>query len=81
MKHRNLSLRLEADAGIIMQVNANAPADPALAAIAIDNQIQVAVAIKAQQVQRMQGDAILSLVQDATGVSEQIDGGHIDVQL
>jgi hypothetical protein len=69
------------NAGIIMQVNASAPVDPALTAVAIDNQIEVAVAVKARQVQKMQGDALVDLVKDAAQVSEQIARGHIDVQL
>ena len=64
-----------------MQVNANVPVDPALTAAAIDNQIEVAVAVKAQQVQKLQGEAMVSLIQDAAQLGAQLDQGHIDVQL
>ena len=64
-----------------MQINAHVPLDPSLAAVAVDNQIGVAVAVKASQVQKQQGEAIVSLVENAAQIGQQLAQGHIDVQL
>ncbi|MGN6133630.1 MAG: hypothetical protein ACTHOU_03975 [Aureliella sp.] len=64
-----------------MQINNTPPTDPALTAAAISNQIDVAVAVKARQVQKQQGDAIVQLVQGAAEISQQIADGHLDVRL
>ena len=64
-----------------MQISGNAPVDPALVAASVDNQINLAVAVKVQQVQKMEGEAVLSLIQDAAEISQQIAKGHIDVRL
>lgn len=64
-----------------MQINGSAPADPVLVAASVDNQIDVAVAVKVRQVQKMEGEAILTLIQDAAEISQQISTGHIDVRL
>lgn len=64
-----------------MQVQANTSADTAITSTAIDNQIQIAVAVKARQVQKQQGEALVELIQDAAAVTSQLDRGHIDIQL
>ena len=64
-----------------MQVSGSAPVDPALMAASVDNQIDVAVAVKARQVQKMECEAILGLIQDAAEISQQIAKGHLDVRL
>lgn len=70
-----------AAAQVIMQINATSTTDAALAGIATDNQIQIAVAVKAREAQKLQGEAMISLLQDAAQISDQIATGHIDVEL
>lgn len=64
-----------------MQVQANPVTDPAIIGASIDNQVQIAVAVKARQVQKQQGEAVIELIQNAAAVSTQLDSGHIDIQL
>jgi hypothetical protein len=64
-----------------MQVNTSSAIDAASLGATIDNQVQVAVALKARQVQKQQGEAAVDLVQAAADISAQIAEGHIDVEL
>jgi hypothetical protein len=64
-----------------MQVSNNPPMDPAVTAAAIGNQIDVAIAQRAMQVQKQQGEAAVELIQDAVDVGQQLASGHIDVRL
>lgn len=61
-----------------MQVNNT---DPAITSAAIQMQIDTAVATRAQQVQKQQGDAAVQLVEAAADITEQLANGHIDVKL
>ncbi len=63
-----------------MQVNSNA-VDPAITSAAIQVQIDTAVAKRAQQVEKQQGEAAVELVQQAAQISQQLSSGHIDVKL
>jgi hypothetical protein len=64
-----------------VQISNNAPIDPAITTAAIGNQIDVAIAQKAMQVQKQQGEAAVELIQDAVDVGQQLASGHIDVRL
>ena len=64
-----------------MQISNNPPIDPAITAAAIGNQIDVAIAQKALQVQKQQGEAAVELIQNAVDISQQLASGHIDVRL
>jgi hypothetical protein len=63
-----------------MQIQ-NSITDPSLSSASLDNQIDVAVAVKARQVQIQQGEAAVELVKQAVDISQQIASGHVDVQL
>lgn len=47
----------------------------------IQNQIDVAVLGKTQQVQKQQGEAAVQLIEQAANVQEQLASGHIDIKL
>jgi hypothetical protein len=65
-----------------MQVNTtNASLDPAIANAAVQNQIDTAVAVRARQVQQLQGEAAVEMIQSAVDISRQLASGHIDVKL
>lgn len=64
-----------------MQIPNNVPVDPAVTRAAVENQIDVAIARKALQVQKQQGEAAVELIQDAVDISQQLASGHIDVRL
>lgn len=63
-----------------MQVN-SASTDPAITGIAVQMQIDTAVASRAKQVQQQQGEAVVQLVEQAAKITEQLASGHIDVKL
>jgi hypothetical protein len=64
-----------------VQIPNNTPIDPAVASASIDNQIDIAVARRALQAQKQEGEAAVALVQGAVDISQQIASGHIDVRL
>ena len=64
-----------------MEIQNSTPTDPALVRASLDNEIDVAVAQKAKQVQIQQGKAAVDLVQQAVDIGQQIANGHIDVRL
>lgn len=64
-----------------MQVSSNPPVDPAITAAAIGNQIDVAIAQKALQVQKQAGEAVVAMIENVVDVSQQLANGHIDVRL
>ncbi len=47
----------------------------------IQNQVEMAVLGKAQQVQKQQGEAAVQLIEQAANIQEQLGSGHIDVKL
>lgn len=64
-----------------MQIQNNTPIDPAITRAAIDNQISVAVAVKAREAQIQEGKAAVDLVKQAAQLNQQLNNGHIDVRL
>ena len=47
----------------------------------VQNQVDFAVAGKALQAQRQQGDAVIQLIEQAVQVQEQLASGHLDVEI
>lgn len=64
-----------------MQLSSNTPVDPAIANAAVQNQIDTAVAVRARQVQKQQGEAAVEMIKSAVDISQQLASGHIDVKL
>lgn len=63
-----------------MQIT-NTPPDPELTRLVTENKIGWAVAKKAMDVDKQQGDAAVALVKSAGQISKQLDANQIDVQL
>ena len=64
-----------------MQISNNVPVDPAITRAAVENQIDVAVAQKALQAQKQQGEAAVDMIKSAVDIGQQLASGHIDVRL
>lgn len=65
-----------------MQIqNQNTPIDPAITRAAVDNQISIAVAVKAREAQIQEGKAVIDLVKQAAQLNQQLNSGHIDVRI
>ena len=64
-----------------MQIQNNASIDPSVVKASVDNQISMAVAVKARQAQIQEGQAAVDLVKQAAEVSKQLSSGRIDVSL
>ncbi len=64
-----------------MQIGSPTSLDPAITQAQVQNQIDVAVALKAQQVEKQQGEAALEMIKQVAQVSQQLASGHIDVTL
>ena len=65
-----------------MQVNSSAAAtDPAITESIVKNNIDMAVAVRARQVDKMQGEAAVQMIQSAAQISSQLDQGRLDVKL
>ncbi len=47
----------------------------------LQNQVSMAMAQKTQQVQKQQGSAVVSMIQQSAELSSQLSQGRIDVQL
>lgn len=47
----------------------------------IQNQVDVAILGKTQQIQKQQGEAAVALVEQAVQVQQQLASGHLDVKL
>lgn len=47
----------------------------------IQNQVDFAVARKALQTQKQQGDAVVQLIEQAVQIQEQLVSGHVDIQI
>ncbi|MDX1925957.1 MAG: putative motility protein [Pirellulaceae bacterium] len=47
----------------------------------VENQVNLAVAGKALQAQKQQGDAVIQLIDQALQIQEQLADGYIDVQI
>ncbi len=64
-----------------MQVNSSTAIDPAITESLVKNNIDMAVAVRARQVDKLQGEAAVQMIQDAAAIGNQIDKGRIDVKL
>jgi hypothetical protein len=64
-----------------MDANLTVAAASAIKNSQIQNQTSMVVAQKTLQAQKQQGEAAVSLIQQAAELSNQLSQGHIDVQL
>ncbi len=64
-----------------MDTNLTAAAASAIKNSQVQNQIASSVAVKAQKVQKAQGEAAVDLIQQVEKLSQQLSSGQIDVQL
>jgi hypothetical protein len=47
----------------------------------VQNQVDFAVASKTLQAQKLQGDAVIQLIEQAVQVQEQLASGYLDVKI
>jgi len=64
-----------------MNVTQSASVDPAVINAVTEQQLAVALARKARQVEQVQGDAVVQMLEQAAQVSQSLADGKLDVQI
>jgi hypothetical protein len=64
-----------------MNVTQSASVDPAVVNAVTEQQLAVALARKARQVEQVQGDAVVQMLEQAAQVSQSLADGKLDVQI